>query len=378
LRELGDLGVKRGQSEADVSHLAEQAEALAEAHETALRDIDEARMLRARLTQEPLAQALLEDGSAMSALGPILERLEHTREQGYSVALLDRAVERALHVVQRVVDHAAETPKHLLSDDVMLLLERQVPEAAGVVRGLTRWSVQQRLDHSLNDVVTDVVLDLEHLLEDQEHAITMLRRTRNVLEQLGHLGAPRGELDALLAQCRRPESLPSTAKATHKLIRRALDDIHLEADQRDAGEAVALERTAQALEELLTQLEAAGLVAGTPQGHLWSFMSSGLLPSEARNGLAEGPPLEENTESEAAPSPAPVAQATTVEESTAPATAHHVPSPAIDDGEERRQIDAELASMDAERTPHVRLSDLKASADPALEALEARLGNIDL
>jgi hypothetical protein len=73
-----------------------------------------------------------------------------------------------------------------------------------------------------------------------------------------------------------------------------------------------------------------------------------------------------------------VAQATTVEESTAPATAHHVPSPAIDDGEERRQIDAELASMDAERTPHVRLSDLKASADPALEALEARLGNIDL
>ncbi|MDP6233982.1 MAG: hypothetical protein QF839_07385, partial [Candidatus Poseidoniaceae archaeon] len=378
LRELGDLGVKRGQSEAEVSHLAEQAEALAEAHESALRDIDEARVLRARLTQEPLAQALLEDGSAMSALGPILERLEHTREQGYSVALLDRAVERALHVVQRVVDHAAETPKHLLSDDVMLLLERQVPEAAGVVRGLTRWSVQQRLDHSLNDVVTDVVLDLEHLLEDQDRAITMLRRTRNVLEQLGHLGAPRGELDALLAQCRRPESLPATAKATHKLIRRALDDIHLEADQRNAGEAVALERTAQALEELLTQLEAAGLVAGTPQGHLWSFMSSGLLPSEARNGLAEAPPLEEKAEPEATPSPAPAPQAATVEESAAPPTALHAPSPAIDDGEERRQIDAELASLDAERTPHARLSDLKASADPALEALEARLGNIDL
>ncbi|DAC34416.1 MAG TPA: hypothetical protein D7I05_04010 [Candidatus Poseidoniales archaeon] len=378
LRELGDLGVKRGQSEAEVSHLAEQAEALAEAHESALRDIDEARVLRARLTQEPLAQALLEDGSAMSALGPILERLEHTREQGYSVALLDRAVERALHVVQRVVDHAAETPKHLLSDDVMLLLERQVPEAAGVVRGLTRWSVQQRLDHSLNDVVTDVVLDLEHLLEDQDRAITMLRRTRNVLEQLGHLGAPRGELDALLAQCRRPESLPATAKATHKLIRRALDDIHLEADQRNAGEAVALERTAQALEELLTQLEAAGLVAGTPQGHLWSFMSSGLLPSEARNGLAEAPPLEEKAEPEAAPSPAPAAQAAKVDESAAPPTSHPAPSSAIDDGEERRQIDAELASLDAERSPHARLSDLKSSADPALEALEARLGNIDL
>ncbi|MCH1411297.1 MAG: hypothetical protein L7U48_04355 [Candidatus Poseidoniaceae archaeon] len=51
---------------------------------------------------------------------------------------------------------------------------------------------------------------------------------------------------------------------------------------------------------------------------------------------------------------------------------------AIDDAEERRIIDAELASLDAERTPHVRLEDLKASADPALEALEARLGDIDL
>ncbi|MEC7460626.1 MAG: hypothetical protein VX891_00930, partial [Candidatus Thermoplasmatota archaeon] len=51
---------------------------------------------------------------------------------------------------------------------------------------------------------------------------------------------------------------------------------------------------------------------------------------------------------------------------------------AIDDDEERRLIDAELASLDAERSPHVRLADLKASADPALEALEARLGDIDL
>ncbi|MGB1461938.1 MAG: hypothetical protein ACPG8Q_00235, partial [Candidatus Poseidoniaceae archaeon] len=316
-------------------------------------------------------------GSAMSALGPILERLEQTREQGYSVALLDRAVERALHVVQRVVDHAAETPKHLLSNDVMLLLERQVPEAAGVVRGLTRWSVQQRLDHSLNDVVTDVVLDLEHLLEDQDRAITMLRRTRNVLEQLGHLGAPREELDALLAQCRRPEALPSTAKATHKLIRRALDDIHLEADQRDAGEAVALELTAQALEELLTQLEAAGLVGGTPQGHLWSFMSSGLLPSEARNGLAEAPPLEA---AEEAPTDAQPASAPVVSPAPEPAQmdAASPVAPQIDDAEERRSIDAELASLDAERSPHVRLEDLKASADPALEALEARLGDIDL
>ena len=55
-----------------------------------------------------------------------------------------------------------------------------------------------------------------------------------------------------------------------------------------------------------------------------------------------------------------------------------VATTAIDDDEERRLIDAELASLDAERSPHVRLADLKASADPALEALEARLGDIDL
>ena len=178
-----------------------------------------------------------------------------------------------------------------------------------------------------------------------------------------------------LAQCRRPESLPTTAKATHKLIRRALDDIHLEADQRDAGEAVALERTAQALEELLTQLEAAGMVGGTPQGHLWSFMSSGLLPSEARNGLAEAPPQEAPEPvvdvEQAAPPTVATSSAPTVEVASVAPTA-------IDDAEERRIIDAELASLDAERTPHVRLEDLKASADPALEALEARLGDIDL
>ena len=70
-----------------------------------------------------------------------------------------------------------------------------------------------------------------------------------------------------------------------------------------------------------------------------------------------------------APAPVPAVEA---EASPPPASSQ------IDDAEERRIIDAELASLDAERAPHVRLADLKASADPALEALEARLGDIDL
>ena len=83
--------MKRGQSEAEVAHLADRAEALA-SHESALRDIDEARVLRARLFEEPLAQALLERFSDERADA---RTTEQTREQGYSVALLDRAVERA-------------------------------------------------------------------------------------------------------------------------------------------------------------------------------------------------------------------------------------------------------------------------------------------
>ena len=99
LTELGDLGARRGQAEAELSNLLNQAEALAIAHEEALSDIKEAEILRAKLSEEPLAQALLEDGAQFDGLGPVLERLEHARHLGYSVSLLDRAVERALQVI---------------------------------------------------------------------------------------------------------------------------------------------------------------------------------------------------------------------------------------------------------------------------------------
>ena len=90
-------------------------------------------------------------------------------------------------------------------------------------------------------------LDLEGILEDYDRSITMLRRMRNVLDQLGNFGAPPEEIEALRMNCMRPEALPSVAIETRRLIRVALDDIYLEADQRDAGEAIALEQTAQVL-----------------------------------------------------------------------------------------------------------------------------------
>ena len=280
LREIGDLGARRGQAEAKLSVLIDQAEALADAHEDALEDINEAEKIRARLSEEPLAQALLDDEGTFEALGPILDRLEHARTLGYSVSLLDRAVERSLQVIQQTVDHVAKTPRHLLSNEVMDLLERQVPTTAGAVRGLARWSVQQKLEHQLGDTVNHLILDLENLLEDHDRAITMLRRIRGVLEQLEGLGAPSEQIEALKANCRRPESLPHLAKETRKLIRIALDDIHLESDLRDAGSAVKLEATTLALEELITQLDATGLTEGVPKGALWDFQRDGHLPFE--------------------------------------------------------------------------------------------------
>ena len=139
LRELGDLGAKRGHSEAELAALVDKAEQLSQAHEEALADIQEAERIRARLAEEPLAQALLDDASTFDGLAPVLERLERSRSLGYSVTLLDRAVERALQVIQTTVDHVAATPRHLLSSEVMELLERQVPQTAGAVRGLSRW-----------------------------------------------------------------------------------------------------------------------------------------------------------------------------------------------------------------------------------------------
>tara|TARA_B100001093_G_scaffold349099_1_gene333692 strand:- start:74273 stop:77437 length:3165 start_codon:yes stop_codon:yes gene_type:complete len=401
LRELGDLGARRGHAEAELMSLIERAEALSQAHEDALSDIQEAERLRARLAEEPLAQALLDDATTFEGLGPVLERLEHARALGYSVTLLDRAVERGLQVIQSTVDHVAATPRHLLSSEVMTLLERQVPQTAGAVRGLARWSVQQRLEHQLGETVGHVVIDLEHLLEDFDRSITMLRRLRNVLEQLTRLGAPPHEVEALLNNCTRPEALPSIAKATRKLIQVALDDIYLEADQRDAGEAIALEETARVLEELITQLDASGLADGVPRGMIWEFQRDGLLPYE-RNTVpdAQRTPVEETMLVTMEPSlagPVPVSlDAPTetpvvdedgweplplpVDEEPEPvesSTAVSSDIPSVDQSDERAVLEDELARLDAAWNHRKEPVD-EQSEDPALAALSARLSGLDL
>jgi hypothetical protein len=382
-----------------LSSLVEKATALAEAHEEALADIQEAERLRARLAEEPLAQALLDDNNTFQGLGPVLERLEHARSLGYSVTLLDRAVERALQVIQSTVDHVAATPRHLLSSEVMTLLERQVPQTAGAVRGLARWSVQQRLEHQLGETVNHVVLDLEHLLEDFDRSITMLRRIRNVLEQVERLGAPAHEVQALMANCQRPEALPTLAQGTRRLIQVALDDIYLEADQRDAGEAIGLEETARVLEELITQLDASGLTDGRPRGMMWDFQRDGFLPFERESIPAQHRlPVNEDMMEDLEPhliNAEVVTPIKTVDEvddegwsslpppSDTEGQAHREPewvasiaSHGHDD--ERAHLEAELARLDAERMHRGANAAVKpVPADAALADLESRLSNLD-
>ena len=391
LTELGDLGARRGQAEAELSNLLNQAEALAIAHEEALSDIKEAEILRAKLSEEPLAQALLEDGAQFDGLDPVLERLEHARHLGYSVSLLDRAVERALQVIQGCVDHVATTPRHLLSTEVMSLLERQVPETAGAVRGLARWSVQQRLEHQLGETVTHLVLDLENLLEDYDRSVTMLRRIKNVLEQLEKLGAPSGQIQALMNNTRRPESLPVLARETRALIQKALDDIHLEADMRDAGSAVKLEATTSALEELLTQLDASGFVDGEVKGALWDFKRDGILPFERDSVPAgEREPVNEaaieqmkgeliDEEVAVAVDVSEVTEeweelSTPVEEEIVESNEEILPS--LDD--ERASLEEELARLDARWERKTDPVEQSTPSDSTLQQLEDSLDGIDL
>lgn len=394
LRELGDLGAKRGHAEGELSILLEKAENLADAHEEALADINEAERIRARLAEEPLAQALLDDASTFEGLAPVLERLERARSLGYSVTLLDRAVERALQVIQKTVDHVAATPRYLLSSEVMELLERQVPQTAGAVRGLSRWSVQQRLEHQLGETVGHLVIDLERLLEDYDHSITMLRRLKNVLEQLTRLGAPPHEVETLLSNCNRPESLPYIAQSTRKLIQSALDDIYLESDQRDAGEAIALEETARVLEELITQIDASGLAGGTPSGLLWDFQRDGLLPYEREVvDPAQKTPVDEemvkHMESNITGDVIEEESTKVVEIDEDGWEVLELPSDdeaeeevvevaeikPLSDDDERAELEAELARLDASWSHR---SEPVTSSDNALTDLESRLSDLDM
>ena len=295
LRELGDLDARKAQSETELRMLLEQAEDIQEAHEMALLDLQEADRIRARLAEEPLAQALLGDERGLSSLEPVLDRMANARSRGYSIVLLDRAVERALSIIQHSVDEVAKTPRHLLSLEVMELLERQAPETASTVRGLTRWSVQSRLEHQLAETVQHVVIDLEGLLDEYERSVTMLAQLQEVLRGLVDLGLPSEDIKPLERFSHMPEALPYISVEARRLIQRSLDEIYLDADRRTAGDAVGLAETVEVLESLLRRLDVAGLTGEDPTGALWSFQRSGSLPFEI-DGLARHERPEINTE----------------------------------------------------------------------------------
>jgi len=280
MRELGDLDTRRGSSEAELRMLVEQAEDLEGAHELALADIAEADRIRARLSEEPLARALLGDEGGLAMLEPVLERMTSARSRGFSVVMLDRAVERALQVIQHTVDEVAQTPRYLLSTEVMDLLGQQAPETADTVRSLTRWSVQNRLEHKLSETVSNVVLDLENLLNDYEQSVTMLMHLREVLRQMVELGLPSEKVTPLEKISHMPEALPSMSKEVRQLIQQALDEIYIESDQRTTGESVGLEQTVEVLEQLKQRLDVSGLTGEVPVGDLWNFQQSGMLPFE--------------------------------------------------------------------------------------------------
>jgi len=295
LRELGDLDARKAQSETELRMLLEQAEDIQEAHEMALLDLQEADRIRARLAEEPLAQALLGDERGLSSLEPVLDRMANARSRGYSIVLLDRAVERALSIIQHSVDEVAKTPRHLLSFEVMELLERQAPETASTVRGLTRWSVQSRLEHQLAETVQHVVIDLEGLLDEYERSVTMLAQLQEVLRGLVDLGLPSEDIKPLERFSHMPEALPYISVEARRLIQRSLDEIYLDADRRTAGDAVGLAETVEVLESLLRRLDVAGLTGEEPAGVLWSFQRTGSLPFEV-DGLARHERPEINSE----------------------------------------------------------------------------------
>ena len=174
----------------------------------------------------------------------------------------------------------------------------------------------------------------------------------------------------------------------------------MEADQREVGEAVALENTAKILEELIAQLDATGLSDGVPKGALWDFQRDGLLPFERHNQPTNvraevddamlnhmRPTLtseqitsvDEQDESPkedgwAELSPPQEEPAVEVEEFTITESTTEIVNYESSYSDERAALEAELAKLDA-KTSIRQDSD---GADDAMSALEAKLGNLDL
>ena len=233
---------------------------------------------------------------------------------------------------------------------------------------------------------------MESLLEDYDRSVTMLRRIRNVLEQLEKLGAPSEQVQALMSNTRRPESLPVLARETHALIQKALDDIHLEADMRDAGSAVKLEATTSALEELLTQLDASGFVNGEVRGSLWDFKRDGILPFE-RDSVPAGDraPVDEIALEKMKGELIDEEAAVTVKVSEITEEWEELSTPLDEETEvlpedtallshddQRANLEEELARLDARWARRTDPVELENVSDSALDELEQSLDGVDL
>ena len=295
LRELGDLDARKAQSETELRMLLEQAEDIQEAHEMALLDLQEADRIRARLAEEPLAQALLGDERGLSSLEPVLvewpmpevgatasfcltERLS-AHFQSFNTAWTRL---RRLHV----------TCFHLKSWNYSSdKLQKQRLQFVDSLAG------RFNLDWNTNSLkhVQHVVLDLEGLLDEYERSVTMLAQLQEVLRGLVDLGLPSEDIKPLERFSHMPEALPYISVEARRLIQRSLDEIYLDADRRTAGDAVGLAETVEVLESLLRRLDVAGLTGEDPTGALWSFQRSGSLPFEI-DGLARHERPDVNTE----------------------------------------------------------------------------------
>jgi len=209
---------------------------------------------------------------------------------------------------------------------------------------------------------------------------------------LEKLGAPSEQVQALMNNTRRPESLPVLARETRALIQKALDDIHLEADMRDAGSAVKLEATTSALEELLTQLDASGFVNGEVRGALWDFKREGLLPFERDSVPAgERAPVNEGALEQMKGELIDEDVAVTVEVSEITEEWEELSTPVEEEAsesseapetmshdDERATLEEELARLDARWARREDPEELGEVADSALDELEDSLDGIDL
>ena len=156
-----------------------------------------------------------------------------------------------------------------------------------------------------------------------------------------------------------------------------------------------MEETARVLEELITQIDASGLAGGSPSGLLWDFQRDGLLPYEREViDPAQKTPIDEEMvkhmesnlsgeifeqtleevvevdedgwETLELPSDAGVVEDDIVE---------LVELPPVSDDDERAELDAELARIDASWGHR---SEPRTASDDALSDLESKLFDLDM